>query len=360
MSTDLLKPKTKFPPSKPLFAPEWLVLGVNNACNLHCKMCDVGLGNFDTTFAQNLVGTRPMNMPLDLIKKIIDGAVTHYPTIKIGYAFTEPLMYPYLGQSLQYAKSRELFTAVTTNALNLKRRTPELLEGRLDELFISLDGLESTHNYIRGNENSFRKAVEGIEELSKYDNAPDISVFCVITEWNYAELKAFADFFKRYPLKHLGFMHPNYTPQHIADAHNQKFGRLYPATDSNLGEINLENIDLGKLLEEISSINSANYPFKVSFSPEINTKDGLAIFYYEPQEFIGNQCNDVRRNIMIKSDGSVIPAHGRCYQLSVGNVYEQNLEDIWNSPVISKLGKDLYKAGGLFPACSRCCSSFGT
>lgn len=38
----------RFYPGHMFFAPEWLVLGVNNACNLHCRMCDVGTANHET------------------------------------------------------------------------------------------------------------------------------------------------------------------------------------------------------------------------------------------------------------------------------------------------------------------------
>ncbi|WP_433991508.1 hypothetical protein U8527_03300 [Kordia algicida OT-1] len=76
-------------PSKYLFPPEWIILGVNNVCNLHCKMCDVGTKSLDTNFAQNLVGTHPINMPLPLIEKIIDQMAEYYPISKLGYAFTE-------------------------------------------------------------------------------------------------------------------------------------------------------------------------------------------------------------------------------------------------------------------------------
>ena len=55
-------------------------------------------------------------------------------------------------------------------------------------------------------------------------------------------------------------------------------------------------------------------------------------------------------NMMIKSNGDVIPAHGRCFNLPVGNLYEQNLQEIWNSGSYGKFRRDLVEAGGLFPA----------
>jgi len=54
----------------------------------------------------------------------------------------------------------------------------------------------------------------------------------------------------------------------------------------------------------------------------------------------------------------VIPAHGRCYNIELGNIYRQSLKEIWQSNALKKIRKDLKNDGGLFPACSRCCSAF--
>ncbi len=340
------------------YAPQWLVLGVNNICNLHCKMCDVGTQTNETNFAVNLVGTQPMNMPLELIKKIYDQAARHFPTTKMGYAFTEPLIYPHLIESLEYADQKKLYTSVTTNALNLKQHAVDLCKAGLNDIMISLDGPEEIHNYIRGHKNSFQRAIDGIEVLLSQPKRPEISVFCVITEWNTAHLKAFVDFFKDYPLKHLGFMHTNFTPAPIAAHHNSQWGHVYPATVSNIAETHVEVTNLEELWEQIVLIKKINYPFPVRFSPEIKTKEDVEIFYLQPEKLIGKRCNDAFSNIMIKSDGSVIPAHGRCYNITAGNLYQEDLQEIWNSKILGRFRKDLMKAGGLLPACSRCCSAF--
>ena len=72
----------KVAPKHYFFGPEWIVLGVNNVCNLHCKMCDVGTANLETNFAQNLVGSHPLNMPIELFKKIVDQTAATYPKAK--------------------------------------------------------------------------------------------------------------------------------------------------------------------------------------------------------------------------------------------------------------------------------------
>ena len=345
-------------PQKLFYGPEWIVLGVNNICNLHCKMCDVGIEYTASNFYQNLMGTSPVNMPIELVKKIMDETSRFYPKTKIGYAFTEPLIYPQLIESLQYAKVKNLYTSITTNALTLKQKAKDICESGLKDIFISLDGPEEIHNQIRGHKNSFQKAIEGIEELLIHSSRPNISIFCVITEWNIGYLKEFADYFKVFPIKQIGFMHTNFTPDFIVTNHNNLYGDKYPATISNTEQIQISKMNLKILLEEITEIKKADYSFKVTFSPEIKDEIKLDEFYNHPEKLIGKICNDVYRNIMIKSDGSVIPAHGRCYNLNIGNIYNNSLKEIWNSNVVSEFRKDLMNAGGLFPACSRCCSAF--
>jgi len=348
----------RYSPEKLHFGPEWLVMGVNNVCNLHCKMCDVGTKNDQSNFYENLVGTQPLNMPLELIQRVMDEAAQHYPEVKIGYAFTEPMVYPHLIESLQYAKERNLFTGITTNALTLKKNAVALCEAGLGGLYVSLDGPPEIHNHIRGHKSSFQRALEGIELILSQPNPPEVSVFCVITEWNIGHLEEFLTYFSHLPLTQIGFMHTNFTPQHIADQHNLIYGDRYQATASNMDEIDVNKMDLDKMFQEISAIKSSDTPFPISFSPEIDKREVLEDFYHHPEKLFGKRCNDVFTNIMIKSDGSVIPAHGRCYNLTIGNVYQENLKEIWNSRIIGEFRKTLMDAGGLLPACTRCCSAF--
>ena len=345
-------------PAKLYFAPQYIVLGVNNVCNLHCKMCDVGTQNLETNFAQNLVGSHPLNMPIDLFEKIVNQTAANFPNAKIGYAFTEPLVYPHLKESLLMAHNKGIATSVTTNALNLKRKAQDLIDGKVKELFISLDGLEETHNYIRGHKSSFQKAIEGITFLQTFKNPPEISIFCVVTEWNYTELEAFAKYFDNLPIKHIGFMHQNFVTKSLAESHNAIYGTKYAATHSNIELTDLSKINITSLHQEIQKIKKGNYKINIGFSPEINDLETLTTFYREPEKKLGKTCNDVFTNLMVKTDGTVIPAHGRCYNVTMGNLYDNSLKEIWNAQPYGQFRKDIVKAGGLFPACNRCCSAF--
>lgn len=359
MITQLLKfANIKFSPKNYLFGPEWIVLGVNNVCNLHCKMCDVGTKNMESNFAQNLVGTHPLNMPLDLTNKIIDQTAKYYPKAKLAYAFTEPLVYPHLVESLKYASEKKLFTTITTNALTLSNKADLLVDAGLNEIYISLDGPEEIHNDIRGHKKSFQKAIEGIQKLKANKNCPKIAVICAITQWNIGYLKELISKLLEVKVDEIGFMHTQFITNEMSNSHNESiWGINYPIKDSNVDLIDFSQMDLDLLFEEIMSIKQSKYPCKVYFSPNISTKSILKKYYLEPEVKIGTNCNAVYTSIMIKSDGSVIPAHGRCYNLTIGNIYEEKLSSIWESSILKNLRKDLNTANGLLPGCNRCCSA---
>ncbi|RPI17135.1 MAG: radical SAM protein [Ignavibacteriae bacterium] len=353
------KINVKFYPRKLFYGPEWIVLGVNNLCNLHCKMCDVGTGYESSNFYHHLMGSHPVNMPLELIRKIINETALYFPKAKLGYAFTEPSIYPHLIESLEYAKKKGLFTALTTNGLNLSKLAGKLVNAGLNELNVSLDGIPEIHNKIRGHVRSFESAFEGLKQISAQAKGNlKIAVYCTITEWNYDSLAEFVMLFKDIPLKEIGFMHTNYTTGEIMKKHNEKFGNSYPASESSMDGINISNMDINVLQREIEKIKQLRPGFKITFAPEIYTVDELNSFYFEPGKSIGKICNDSFRNIMVKSDGTVIPSHGRCYKVTAGNIYNNNIKEIWNSAAISTFRKTLIKEGGLLPACSRCCSAF--
>lgn len=353
------KANVRFRPRKLHFGPEWIVLGVNNLCNMSCKMCDVGIGYEGSNFYANLMGAKPLNMPLELAERIFQQTARHFPRTKIGYAFTEPIIYPHLVESLRIAQGLGLYTSMTTNALKLRNLAEDLAEAGLDDIFISLDGPADVHNAIRGNRRSFEWAVEGMEKVfSLPGRQPAVSVYCTITEWNIGRLREFLGFFQAMPLRAVGFMHTNFVTDEVAARHNAIYAGRYPATASNMALMDLSRMDLGLLWEEVSAIQGMTLPFPVTFSPTFRDRGAMERFYTQPGEIIGGVCNDAFRMMMVKSDGTVIPAHGRCYQHTVGNVHTQSLPEIWNSAQFGDFRQDLIRAGGLLPACARCCSAF--
>jgi radical SAM family uncharacterized protein len=117
-------------------------------CNLRCKMCpfwkrsskDLGLENEKT-----------------ILRRIYDSGAC-------GVAFEggEPLLRNDLVEILAFSRSLPLHTSLITNGTLLESRIDEIASYINGVIYVSLDGLEKTHDTIRGVNGCFRKAVRGI------------------------------------------------------------------------------------------------------------------------------------------------------------------------------------------------------
>jgi Fe-coproporphyrin III synthase len=347
-------------PAHLFFGPTIVVLGVNNFCNLRCIMCDVGTGNDESNFGANLVGAKTRSMPLDLFQRIADEMAAFCPSAHLAFAFTEPLAWQPLGEALEYARDRGLSASVTTNGLLLPRRARELTEGKCQNLSVSLDGPESIHDRIRRRVGSFARAVAGIEAVAAMPGAPNIAVFCTITEWNVGSLRQFLRDMRSLPVKRVGLMHNNFVTREQAQSHNLRFDGDLHATASNVFESDPSKINLEMLSAELREIEKTKYPFRLSIQPDRTGISDLETYYRRPEVFIGRRCDDANHIMMIDSDGETIPVHGRCFRFPIANIRTHSLKQLWNHEKQSQFRRTLQRAGGLLPACSRCCGGFGS
>jgi MoaA/NifB/PqqE/SkfB family radical SAM enzyme len=83
----------------------------------------------------------------------------------VGVAFEggEPLLRRDLVDILAYSRSLPLHTSLITNGTLLASRVEEIAPYINGVIYVSLDGLENTHDNIRGVKGSFRQAVGGID-----------------------------------------------------------------------------------------------------------------------------------------------------------------------------------------------------
>jgi len=117
-------------------------------CNLRCKMCPFWKRS---TPDSSLEGEKA------ILKKIHDSGVT-------GIAFEggEPLMRTDLGEILAFSRSLPLHTSLVTNGTLLESRIDEIASYIDGVIYVSLDGLNATHDLIRGVRGCFRRAIDGI------------------------------------------------------------------------------------------------------------------------------------------------------------------------------------------------------
>ncbi len=101
------------------------------------------------------------NSSLEQEKKILKRV---YDSGAVGIAFEggEPLLRNDLVDILAFSRSLPLHTSLITNGTLLESRIDEIAPYINGVVYVSLDGLEKTHDAIRGVDGSFKKAVRGI------------------------------------------------------------------------------------------------------------------------------------------------------------------------------------------------------
>jgi MoaA/NifB/PqqE/SkfB family radical SAM enzyme len=355
------------PTGRSLLGPKWLVLAINNTCNLHCSMCDVGTGDEDTTFYKNLIGDKSGDMPLDLYDRILDQASRFMPRPRLSFAYTEPGMHPNVVEMVARATRAGFYVSLTTNGITLPRLAEPLSRAGLKEIFVSLDGPAAIHDAIRGSPRSFGRAVGGIRELARLkatgQRVPRVVVGYVFTPQGYLSLVELIDQLSEAQARPdamvaslLNFVHPT-----SSELQNSRFGSAFPATVTNLARVDLSSIDNGALADQIAAAERRATVLGIPLVvlPHLRSKQELDNFHREPTiPIAGDLCADPWNMMLLQTNGDVIPSHGRCFHSIAGNLKKQSLGEVWNGEELRRLRRLLKEEAGHLPACTRCCGVF--
>jgi len=117
-------------------------------CNLKCKMCP-----FWKRSSQDL----SLEKEKAILRQIYDSGVC-----AIAFEGGEPLLRKDLVEILAYSRSLPLHTSLITNGTLLETMIDEITPYINGVVYVSLDGLEKTHDEIRGVNGCFKEAIRGV------------------------------------------------------------------------------------------------------------------------------------------------------------------------------------------------------
>ena len=159
------------PPREPS-KPRTLLLLINRGCNLTCSFCDLW--------------DRPQNMPLNQVLQLLDQALK-IGTKTLVITGGEPFMHPDLFTVVRAAKELGLSVNITTNGTLIEKKWDQLLDSGVDSLSVSLDGLAETHERLRGQPGCFKRSMKGIQKL-RADSDIGLSIYFTANRENVHEL----------------------------------------------------------------------------------------------------------------------------------------------------------------------------
>ncbi len=118
-----------------------------------------------------------------------------YDSGAVGIAFEggEPLLRNDLVEILAYSRSLPLHNSLITNGTLLESKIDQIAPYINGVVYVSLDGLEKTHDKIRGIDGSFRKAIRGIQASKDKVN---VTINTTIMDENIDEVESLVDLSK--------------------------------------------------------------------------------------------------------------------------------------------------------------------
>jgi len=158
-----------------------LQIALTHACNLECIHCHTSCGSQTAD-----------HLGVSFVKRIINenGYLNQLLNSEYNLILTggEPLLYPYLLEIVDYASDQNNLNTISilTNGTLVDEKIIRSLQNYQNvQIQISIDGLRSTHDSIRG-AGTFRKIEKNILTLSK-SNIPVI-VATTANSWNLREI----------------------------------------------------------------------------------------------------------------------------------------------------------------------------
>ncbi len=163
---------------------------VTNICNMRCEMC-------------NIWRNPKLNaLPMKDYKNIIDD-LRDLGCYYVSLAGGEPLILRDIIDRLGYAKQRITYVHLVSNGYLLKKEMAEALAStKMNEVSISIDGLQELHDSMRGVEGTFEHALAAVDNLRTYAPKIEIVINSIISPKNISDLYKVAAMVEKWGLMH--------------------------------------------------------------------------------------------------------------------------------------------------------------
>ena len=264
---------------------------VTRQCNLHCKHCYSNSG-----------AKRENELTTEEIKRLID-ELANTGVLNILVTGGEPLLHPDLFDIIKYIRSKPMSCMLFTNGTLLTEKSVNTLkELGVLSVTVSMDGATpETHDAFRGGE-SFEKVVRAIKMLKEVGIPVKINVS--LHKGILGEITDLLTLFEKWEIKEYYLGPITYT------------GRL------ERSDFTITPEEYKKVLKQVKEyeISVGRAKKKLPYFPELIT------------------CGIGMGNLTVRSNGSVAPCITFPDDISLGNIREVRIAEIWNnSPVLNKM-----------------------
>lgn len=299
-----------------------VILMPHSACNCRCAMCDIWKDN------DNL-----KQLTEDDVKDLLE-TFRKFDTRQVLMSGGEALLHPNFFRFCEILKKESIKVTLLSTGITLKKYSSQLIEW-VNDIIVSLDGDEKTHNHIRNIPDAFNKLKQGVQSIKSLKHDFRITGRSVIHRLNFQNWNSIIDSAKEIGLDQISFL--------PADVSSHAFNREVLWSDARQHEIMLAMEDLPKLKNVIVEIlKKYSMEFETRFIAESQHKIEMIYDYYAAfyglNDFPSKKCNAPWVSTVIEADGTVRPCF---FHSALGNIHNKQLNKILNSDEAIDFRKNL-------------------
>ena len=265
-------------------------------CNANCLFCSIKQDG-----PEKFADIHTMFHIVDILDKA--------GVLRLNLFGGEPFIYPHVVELAHYAKDKGFFVSGVSNGLALSQSLCEALAPYVDVIGISVHGLEDSHNSLMRVPNSFRHAMNAIDNLRHCGIAVGINM--TITALNYKQIKPLIHYVQS---EHkISFLSLNrYIPNRDLD---EKTNRQMAPSPEQIESTLYDLRDLSNEYKDTVFKYAIHFPFCI-------------IKNHDLYPYIGEGCKFGSAYCAVDYKGNVKPCS---YTNTVlGNIFETPFKEIWN------------------------------
>lgn len=283
---------------KPLFVQFELTGG----CNQSCIFCyNVWKEDESVSMKSNNSKTKQ----LEIIDKVIENEI-----FSVIFSGGEPLLVSWLEDLIKKVSDKKIESSLITNGILLtKKRTQELKASGLNSIQISLHHYQESTNNVLVNENAYQKSISGIKNAIEIFGENKVNVNMVVLPETYKDVYEMARFLNSLGLKHFSIGTPSAT------------GELSKKKNHVINKDSFKSVyhQLCEAKKDFDINATFTGGFPLCILPKIDS---------ESISMINNYCDAGLNQLVIDPTGNLRPCV--CLNVELGNILQDNLENIWN------------------------------
>jgi Fe-coproporphyrin III synthase len=287
-----------------------LILNAHNLCNCRCVMCDIWKRNTKEQIrAEDLERHRASMQTLGVRHVVLTGG--------------EPLLHNDLAALCIFFRNQNIrLTLLTTGLLLLKRA--EEVAVLFDDVIISIDGPQETHDSIRRVNGAYELIRRGVAAVQNCNPLLPMTCRTTVQKANHRHLVATVDAAKELGLDSISFL--------AADLTSEAFNRPLLWISEKQNQIGLSEEETTYLEAEVERL-IQEYEADIRSRFIAESPEKLRRIPQHFREHLGQihptapTCNAPWVSAVIEIDGSVRPCF---FHRSVGNITTSTLEEVIN------------------------------